>query len=369
MAKSLLRKSEALESVLSSLSLGIIAVDRSGQVIFSNQAATDLIGIADTTVDLVDWMEHYGIYLDNGMTPCPANLSPLARAMAGEKSNNFEVFVQNRLGCTRAVWCSMDFRPWLDGHDEIIGAVLLIQDITQRKKLADEVIRSNLALQQFATVAAHDLQEPLRSIAGFADILAQYQTGRLDDKSARCITKIKDGIVRMQTLINDLLTFSRIQTKPQTVHKTDCNNIVASSLKSLNASIKGAHAQIDVDKLPTVMADASQMSQLFQNIIGNSIKFCQVDRSPIVHISAERQGAFWLFSVEDNGIGIAPEFKERIFGVFQRLHNKSAYSGTGIGLAICQMIVDRHGGRIWVEPKPDIGCIFYFTLPAMIEDD
>ena len=358
---------DLFKSVFVSLSLGIVAVDRLGNVIFVNNAATNIIGVGTAAIALEHWTEHYGVFLPDASTPYPADQSPLVRAMAGEEQSNLEVFIQNTLGRVRAIWCSLDFRPLRDGKDEIVGAVLLVQDITQRKKLADEVERSNTALQQFATVAAHDLQEPLRSIAGFADMLAQFQTGLLDERSARCLKKIKDGIVRMQTLINDLLAFSRIQTKPQSFKLTDCNELVRSCIKGLNASIKKDGSTIEVDQLPTLMADSSQLLQLFQNLIGNAVKFCAEDRAPVVHIAAKKQGAFWLFSVEDNGIGIAPEFAERIFGVFQRLHNKSAYSGNGIGLAICQMIVDRHGGRIWVEPKGAEGCIFYFTLPAEME--
>ncbi len=368
MAKLLVGKVEVLESVFAGLSLGLIAVDKSGNVIFANQAATDIIGIGTAAIALDDWAEYYGIFMTDGITPCPPSQSPVLRAVGGEEENNVEIFVRNSLGRLRSSWCSIDLRPLRGGQNEIIGAVLLIQDITERKKLADEVTRSNAALQQFATVAAHDLQEPLRSIAGFADMLAQYQNGLLDERSTRCLTKIKGGIVRMQTLINDLLSFSRIQTKPQTLKLTDCNEIVASSIKSLNAGIRNNGSNIEVAQLPAVMADASQLSQLFQNLIGNAIKFCEAERPPIVHISAKQEGAFWRFSVEDNGIGIAPEFKERIFVVFQRLHNNSVYSGTGIGLAICQMIVERHGGRIWVEPKTTQGCIFYFTLPASRED-
>jgi light-regulated signal transduction histidine kinase (bacteriophytochrome) len=246
--------------------------------------------------------------------------------------------------------------------------VLILQDITERKQLADEAARSNKALQQFATVAAHDLQEPLRSIAGFADMLAHNQGALFDEKSIRYMSKIKDGTTRMQTLINDLLNYSRIQTKPQTLEPTDLNKIAKTCISSLNASISKSGADVTFDSLPTVLADASQLSQLFQNLVGNALKFCPAEKTPVVHISAVRRGQNWLFSVEDNGIGILPEFRERIFGVFQRLHTQAAYPGTGIGLAICYTIVNSHGGKMWVESKPGEGSIFYFTIPATPED-
>lgn len=167
----------------------------------------------------------------------------------------------------------------------------------------------------------------------------------------------------MQTLINDLLAYSRIQTTPQILQPSNCNEILATCIKSLNASITTSGATVNVDSLPVVMADAAQLSQLFQNLVGNALKFCAGDRPPVVRISAKRQATAWLFSVEDNGIGIAPEFAERVFRIFQRLHTPTAYSGTGIGLAICQTIVDRHGGKIWVESEPGTGSTFYFTIP------
>jgi signal transduction histidine kinase len=354
----------AVASVFTDIGLGIVAVDRAGTIVFSNPAAATILGIDETFVSLEDWPEHYGIYLSDRVTICPAGESPLLRAAAGEQATNFEVFIQNQLGGGRSRWCSIDFRPFGDGDDQDSGALLLIQDVSERRWLSEEVARSNIALQQFATVAAHDLQEPLRSISGFADMLAQYQAEQLDEKSQRYMSKIKSGVLRMQILINDLLSYSRIQTVPQVLKESDCNAIVSGCIKTLNASIKESGAEINVDSLPVVMADSAQLAQLFQNLIGNALKFAAVDRPIVVHVSARRQSTAWLFSVEDNGIGIAPEFVGRIFRIFQRLHTQSAYSGTGIGLAICQTIVDRHGGRIWVESEPGKGSTFHFTIPA-----
>jgi PAS domain S-box-containing protein len=357
-----------IESIFAGIALGIVAVDIEGTVLFSNQAARDMLGIGIDQVPLEEWIEHYGIHSPDRFTLCPASESRVIKAISGQEPQNLEVLIRNKLGGGRSLWCSIDLRPLRGEDGEITGSVLLIQDISMRKKLSDEVSRSNAALQQFATVAAHDLQEPLRSIAGFADMLALHQGDQLDEKSARCLTKMKDGIKRMQALINDLLNYSRIQTKPQVLTLSDCNEILESCIRSLNGSIRKSEAIIEGGSLPTVMADYSQLSQLFQNLVGNALKFSATGRSPVVRIAAKQQGSAWLFSVEDNGIGIAPEFSERIFGVFQRLHPASTYSGTGIGLAICQMIVDRHGGRIWVESQPEVGSKFFFTIPATMED-
>ncbi|MBU6453817.1 MAG: PAS domain-containing protein [Cyanobacteria bacterium REEB67] len=352
-----------IASVFEDIALAIVATDKHGAVTFFNPAAATIIGMEQVAVSPEDWSKHYGVYLSDGVTLCPAAESPLVRALAGDDATGVEVFIQNRLGSTRSRWCTIDFKPIRGDAGDVTGALLLVQDISERKKLSEEVTRSNIALQQFATVAAHDLQEPLRSIAGFTDMLAQYQGEQLDEKSERCMGKIKNGVKRMQTLINDLLSYSRIQTTAQILQATDCNAILAACIKTLNASITESEATISVDPLPVVMADASQIAQVFQNLVGNALKFCAADRPPLVQISAQRQATAWLFSVKDNGIGIAPEFAERVFRIFQRLHSQASYAGTGIGLAVCQTIVDRHGGRIWVESEPGNGSTFYFTIP------
>ena len=367
MPKLLSQHLHLVESIFECIGLGVVVIDELGAIIFCNPAASTMVGISAEIVPLEKWTEHYGFYLPDGITLCPDTESSIAAAISGV-SADFEVLIQNHLGSVRSKWCTIHVKPLRSAENEITGALLLIQDTSEQKKLSDEAARSNTALQQFATVAAHDLQEPLRSISGFTDMLAQFQGERLDERSTRCMSKVKDGVTRMQTLINDLLTYSRIQTKPQILQPTNCNEIVATCIKSLNASIIKSGAQINVDFLPTITADAPQLAQLFQNLIGNALKFCTADKPPIVWIRARREATLWLFSVEDNGIGIAPEFAERVFRIFQRLHSSTAYSGTGIGLAICQTIVDRHGGRIWVESEPGIGSTFYFTIPECGEE-
>ncbi len=366
LSSSKLIQSEVIESMFASIGLGVVALDRNGVVLLSNAAAARLLGIGVEQVAIADWTHHFGLYLPDGSS-CPAILSPVVRAISGEEATMI-LLIRNQLASGRFFWCSIGFRPLTSSTGEIEGAILLIQDITERKKLADEVARSNAALQQFATVAAHDLQEPLRSISGFSDMLAQQLGENLDEKSTRYLSKIKDGIIRMQTLINDLLDYSRIQTKPQELNSVDCNKILSVCKKNLDGSIREKGVRIDSEPLPTVAADTFQILQLFQNLLGNAIKFSAPERPPVLHISAERQGTFWQFSFTDNGIGIEAEFIPRIFGVFQRLHTRTAYPGNGIGLAICQSIVDRHGGRIWVESESGVGSTFYFTLPAVLED-
>ncbi|HKO23820.1 MAG TPA: ATP-binding protein [Chloroflexota bacterium] len=227
---------------------------------------------------------------------------------------------------------------------------------------AVDLRRSNAELEQFAYVASHDLQEPLRMISSYIQLLQRRYQGQLDAKADTFIGFAVDGVTRMQRLINDLLAYSRVGTHGAPLVPTDCGEVVAGAIAALGAPIAETGARVIYGELPTVLGDATQLGQLFQNLIGNALKFC-TGVTPEIMISAERAGGEWLFRVCDNGIGIDPAYAERIFIIFQRLHSREEYPGTGIGLAICKKIVERHGGRIWVESQPGQGATFTFSLP------
>ena len=248
--------------------------------------------------------------------------------------------------------------------------LVVVRDITDRKRVEKaleqsklELERSNTELERFASIASHDLREPLRVIAGFARLLAKRYEGQLGLEADEYITYILDGTNRLQRLIDDLLTYSRVGTRGKEFETTDCNVILDTAISNLAMAIDESDASITYDPLPKVQGDGVQLEQLFQNLISNAIKFRGEDR-PRVHIGVQREEEQWVFAVKDNGIGIEPQFADRIFEIFQRLHTQQEYPGTGIGLAICQRIVERHGGRIWFESDQGVGSTFYFTIPA-----
>ena len=242
--------------------------------------------------------------------------------------------------------------------------------VSARQALEDtvaELKRSNADLQQFAYVASHDLQEPLRMVSSYTQLLARRYRGKLDSDADEFIGYAVDGANRMQTLIKDLLAYSRVTAQGKVFERVDCNGLLEEVLSNLRVADEQNRAVVTHDPLPTVMADRGQLGQLFQNLIGNAIKF-RGEEPPQIHVSAEQRTGEWLFSVRDNGIGVGPQYAERIFIIFQRLHNREEYPGTGIGLAICKKIVERHGGRIWVVSHTGQGATFHFTLPIVGRD-
>jgi light-regulated signal transduction histidine kinase (bacteriophytochrome) len=227
---------------------------------------------------------------------------------------------------------------------------------------AEELARSNQDLEQFAYVASHDLQEPLRKVASFCQMLERRYAGQLDERADQYIAFAVDGAKRMQQLINDLLAFSRVGRTEQVMTDVNLQVCLDTALDNLSVRIEAQQAQVDADPLPHVVGDSVLLTQLLQNLIGNAIKF-HGEQPPRVRISVHQREDFWEFGCADNGLGIEPQYAERIFVIFQRLHGKDEYAGTGIGLALCKRIVEYHGGQIWLDPSAAVGATFRWTLP------
>jgi PAS domain S-box-containing protein len=367
-AQEALRLSEAkFAGIISISSDAIVSVDESQRIVFFNRGAEQIFGYqADEA--LGEPLEmlipeplragHAGHVRTFGGSPVAARRMGERGQISGRRKNG-EIFPADASISRLEV-----------GGTRIYTAVL--RDVSERARAedalarqAEELARSNAELEQFAYVASHDLQEPLRMVSSYTQLLARRYRDRLDDDAREFIGYAVDGVNRMQALIADLLAFSRVGNRGG-FEPTELDRVLGRALANLQAAVEETGASVSADPLPTVVGDPVQLGQLLQNLVGNAVKF-RGESPPRVHVSAERVGGEWRLGVHDNGIGIEPEYAERIFVIFQRLHGRDEYPGTGIGLAICKKIVERHGGRIWVESRPGRGSTFYFTLPARDE--
>lgn len=354
--------------VIEAAAVAMIVVDRAGKVALANAESERLFQY--TRAELMG-MAVEGL-VPRPMRPAHTQLraefiaSPRARQMGKGR----EVFALRKDG--KEVPVEIGLTPTRNGEGEFTVASII--DISFRReaeaKLArhrEELERSNKDLEQFAYVASHDLQEPLRAVAGCVRLLQKSYEGNLDARADQFIAHAVDGCKRMQQLIDDLLTFSRLGRGEKSSHGASCGAAFANALGNLSMAIAESRAEITADPLPSVNVDSTQLTMLFQNLLGNAIKFRKREESLKIHVRATLQGDKARISVTDNGIGIPAAAFERIFGIFQRLHTRREYSGTGIGLASCKRIVERHGGRIGVESTVGRGSTFFFTLPLASE--
>lgn len=353
-----------LSTVISTISEGLVVADQSRRLVLFNPAAEKVLGLGLVDVGEDRWSETYKVFLPSG-EPCPENQLPLVRALNGEVVQDQHILICRPETETKIVTCNA--QRLMDESGNMRGAAIVMRDITAEQKAKEQLEaaisalkRSNNDLEQFATVAAHDLQEPLRSVYNYLELFLSIVpvTG---DEPIRYVGKMRAAVKRMQALINALLNYARIETRGKTFAAVDCNSTLENCLENLRASITKKNAQITYEDLPTVTGDPSQIGQVFENLIGNALKFSQTE--PKIVISAtKKKDRLWEFRVKDNGLGIDPQFHEKIFLIFQRLHTASAYEGTGIGLSVCQKIVERHGGTMRVESSSDKGSTFIFTL-------
>jgi PAS domain S-box-containing protein len=348
------------EAVVESAPHGVIMVDRHGVIVLVNRETERLFDYTrgELLGHSIEMLVPEQMRARHPELRDTFHDDPRARPMGAGR----DLFGRRKGGSELPV--EIGLTPIETGEGTFVLATVV--DISARKRAEEELRRSNEELERFAYVASHDLQEPLRTVASYVQLLSRRYRDKLDADALDFIDFAVGGVRRMQHLIEDLLAFSRVGTRGAPLVATDLQGVMRSSLDSLHASLEESKAQVTVDDLPTVMADAGQIGQLLTNLVGNAIKF-RGDEPPRVHVKVSRAGRMWAIAVQDNGIGIAPEYFERIFVIFQRLHSREEYAGTGVGLAICKKIVERHGGRIWVESAPGRGASFSFTLPAATE--
>jgi len=351
------------------MSDGVAVADADGRLRLFNRAAARLLGLGPVDAPPGDWPERYGFREADGVTPFPAERLPLVRAIRGEAVDDQELCVA-REGGPAGLWLSINSRPMRDAGGRVTGGVSVLRDVSRRvaaERALDrrtlELQRSNAELEEFAYVASHDLQEPLRVVRGHADLLARRCRGRLDADADRFLGTILGHTDRMIALVSDLLTLSRVGTSTAAPEACDAGLQCDRAVACLRDLIEREGAAVSRDPLPWVRAVPAHLAQLFQNLIANGVKF-HGERPPRVHVSGEIGDGEATLAVRDEGIGIDPAALEAIFGMFTRLHRRDEYAGSGIGLAICRRIVERHGGRLWAESEPGRGAVFRFTLPA-----
>ncbi len=358
---------ERLRLVVEAAPSGMIMVDEMGRVVLVNSQVERMFGYSREELlgESIDLLVPSSVRAKHPCQRAGFFADPKARAMGAGR----DLYGQRKDGTQLPV--EIGLNPLMtDGERFVLASIV---DITERKhseallqeKLL-ELQRSNEDLQQFAYVCSHDLQEPLRVISNYSQLLARRYSDKLDQDANDFIEFTVDATRRMQELINDLLLYSRVDTKGKEFVRTACSEIVAIALANLRVSISESSAVVNCAELPVISADRSQLLQVFQNLIGNAIKF-RSENVPAVTVSAEDAGKNWLFSVNDNGLGFDMKYGERIFVIFQRLHTKEMYPGSGIGLAVCKKIIERHGGSIWAESEPGKGTKFSFTLPKLVE--
>ncbi|MFL6646453.1 MAG: PAS domain S-box protein [Sulfurifustaceae bacterium] len=356
------RAEEHFRLAVESAPNAMVMIDERGKIVLVNRRLLALFGY--TRDELIG---------KPGAWLLPERLHKSERALGGHGSNplpertaaSCELRVRHKDG--REIPVEIGLSPM--NTEEGTFSLASVNDISERrraeqdlKRYTEELQRSNRELGQFAYVASHDLQEPMRAISGCVQLLAQRYRDKLDARAHELIEHTVSGAARMQALINDLLSYSRVSSRARPFEVCDIHHPIRQALANLEFAIQESHAKVTVAGMPLASVDPTQFTQLFQNLIGNAIKF-RAERVPEIHVGAEPRSGNYLFWVKDNGIGVEPQCADRIFGVFQRLHGRAKYPGNGIGLAICRKIVERHDGRIWVESIPGIGSTFYFTLP------
>lgn len=383
----LLRSRESLETqrlmlqtVLDSISEGLVAADETGKFILWNPAATKIVGMGAENVPPGQWNAHYGVYLPDAVTPFPPEQNPLLRAIRGEACVA-EMYVHNP-ELESGVWIEASAGPLGKKNGAVRGGVIAFRDITQRRldeqkirqlneELEERVVQrtaqlmeANREMEAFTYSVSHDLRAPLRHIAGFSRILAEDFGSELAPEARDHVRRIEDGVHRMGLLVDELLNLARVGRHAVKLQRTDLSVVVEEVVSMLQPEVAGRAVNWKITSLPAARCDAILVKQVFQNFIANALKFTRPRQRADIEISCQRENGSLVISVRDNGVGFNMKYADKLFGVFQRLHRDEDFEGTGIGLATVQRIVHKHGGRVWAEGELDKGATFHFTLPA-----
>ena len=384
-AEELLHSQQALEiqklmlqSVLDSMEEGLVAADEQGGVILWNPAAAKILGLGATNLPSQEWTAHYGLYLDDVVTPFPPDQLPLARAIRGETCTA-EIFVRNPK-LDEGVWIEVNASPLKDLNGAVSGGVAAFRDVTQRRedereirKLNEELeervaqrtaqlAAANHELEAFTYSVSHDLRAPLRHIGGFSKILIEDFASQLAPEARQHLQRIEDGVGRMGLLVDGLLNLARVGRHALHLQRTKLNAVIDEVVSLLQPETAGRAVTWKIAELPAVDCDPILIKQVFQNLIANALKFTRTRERAVIEISQRQENGGTVIAVSDNGVGFNMKYKDKLFGVFQRLHRAEDFEGTGIGLATVQRIIHKHGGRVWAEGELDKGATFYFTL-------
>ncbi|MBE2316830.1 PAS domain S-box protein [Solirubrobacter sp. CPCC 204708] len=357
------RDREAFRSLVESLEEGVVMIDRDGQMVAANPSATRILGM-----DPGEILSAYGTddewqFVDETGQPLPLRETPLfITGHTGEPQVSVVAGLRRRRGETR--WLAVSTRAVESDREPPYTIVVSFTDVTEEREAAEALERSNTELSQFAYIASHDLSEPLRMVSSYLGLLRRRYHGRLDDDADEFIEYAVNGAARMRSLIEGLLEYSRAGRGEDPLEPVELADVTAVVLQSLAAAMVEASAQIEIGDLPTVMGNRAQLEQLLQNLVANALKFRRDGRAQVWVRAEGEAGGMAQIAVADGGIGIPREKREQVFEMFQRAHDREAYEGTGIGLAVCRKIVERHGGRIWVDEREGGGTVFRFTLPS-----
>ena len=356
------RSKGRLEAVITAIPAAITIIEPpDGRVTYCNEEAKRMLRFPDVClVNLDDYLMVPSFHLD-GRRYEPDEY-PIAKALRSGEAVLNDVLEFERADGSRG-FANANAVPVMDSRGAVTAVVGVRFEITELIEVQRELARSNAELRQYAHVASHDLREPLRMITAYLGIIDKKYGGALPEDAKRYMALVTDGAERMKGLIDDLLAFSKVESAGREFAPVDMNVVLSKAVSNLALLISTNRASVVSDPMPVIRADETQMVQLLQNLVGNAVKY-HGQRAPEVRISSAERGNSWVFSVQDNGIGIAPEHQDRVFDMFQRLHTREEYEGTGIGLAISKKIVERHGGQIWVESEPGKGSTFCFTVPA-----